>query len=76
MESNDTLKLGSSQIDQDSELLAVKGTRGLGIFVEQTLHYTRNKPPTEQTFFAGKALDHEQVIDLRDFLILHYPLEK
>lgn len=36
----DMLKLGESNIDKDSEVKLVKGTRGLGIFVEQTLYYT------------------------------------
>lgn len=68
------LKLGESNIDKDSELKVAKGTRGLGIFVEQTLHYTFTSPPTEQTFFANKALSHEQAIELRDYLISNYPL--
>ena len=72
----DMLKLGESDIDKDSEVKIVKGTRGLGIFVEQTLHYTFTSPPTEQTFSANKALSHEQAIELRDYLISNYPLEK
>lgn len=70
------LKLGESNIDKDSEVKIVKGTRGLGLFVEQTLHYTFTSPPTEQTLFANKALSHEQAIELRDYLIINYPLEK
>lgn len=70
----DILKLGESDIDKDSELKVVKGTRGLGIFVEQTLHYSFTSPPTEQTLFANKALSHEQAIELRDYLINNYPL--
>lgn len=70
------LKLGESNIDKDSEVKLVKGTRGLAIFVEQTLHYTFTSPPTEQTFSANKALSHEQAIELRDYLINNYPLEK
>lgn len=76
MRHNDHLKLGISSIDKDSELSVVKGTRGLAMFTEQTLHYSMTNPPTEQTLFASKALDHEQALELRDFLILHYPLEK
>lgn len=72
----DILTLGESNIDRDSEVKLVKGTRGLGIFVEQTLHYTFTSPPTEQTFSANKALSHEQAIELRDYLISNYPLEK
>ena len=72
----DILKLGESDIDKDSELKVAKGTRGLGVFVEQTLHYTFTSPPTEQTLFACKALSHEQVIELRNYLISNYPLEK
>lgn len=76
MKHNDTLKLGSNSIDRDSKISVLKGSRGLGIFVEQTLHYSLTSPPTEQTFSANKALSHEQAKELRDFLILHYPLEK
>lgn len=72
----DILTLGESNIDKDSEVKLVKGTRGLGIFVEQTLHYSFTSPPTEQTFSANKALSHEQAIELRDYLISNYPLEK
>lgn len=70
----DILKLGQSNIDKESELKVAKGTRGLGIFVEQTLHYTFTSPPIEQTFSANKALSHEQAIELRDYLISNYPL--
>lgn len=35
----DMLTLGESNIDKDSEVKLAKGTRGLGIFVEQTLHF-------------------------------------
>ena len=68
------LTLGESNIDKDSEIKLVKGTRGLGLFVEQTLHYTFTSPPTEQTLSANKALSHEQAIELRDYLINNYPL--
>ena len=71
----DTLRLGENNIDKDSEVKLVKGTRGLAIFVEQTLHYTFTSPPTEQTLSANKALSHEQAIELRDYLINSYPLE-
>lgn len=71
----DTLRLGENNIDKDSEVKLVKGTRGLAIFVEQTLHYTSTSPPTEQTLSANKALSHEQAIELRDYLINNYPLE-
>ena len=71
----DTLRLGENNIDKDSEVKFVKGTRGLAIFVEQTLHYTFTSPPTEQTLSANKALSHEQAIELRDYLINNYPLE-
>lgn len=70
----DILKLGQSNIDKDSEIKVAKGARGLGLFVEQTLHYTSTSPPTEQTFSANKALSHEQAIELRDYLISNYPL--
>lgn len=76
MKHNEQLKLGSNSIDQDSELSVIKGSRGVAMYTEQTLHYSMTNPPTEQTCFAAKALDHEQAIELRDFLILHYPLEK
>lgn len=69
------LKLGESSIDKDSEVKIVKGERGLGLFVEQTLHHTFTSP-TEQTFSANKSLSHEQAIELRDYLITNYPLEK
>ena len=72
----DTLKLGESDIDKDSEVKLLKGTRSLAIFIEQTLHYSFTSPPTEQTFSANKALSHEQAIELRDYLINNYPLEK
>lgn len=68
------LKLGESNIDKDSGVKLVKGTRGLAIFVEQTLHYSFTSPPTEQKLFANKALSHEQAIKLRDYLISEYPL--
>lgn len=71
----DMLKLGQSNIDKDSEVKLVKGTRGLAIFVEQTLYYSFTTPPTEQTFSANKALSHEQAIELRDYLISNYPLD-
>ena len=71
----DTLRLGENNIDKDSEVKLVKGTRGLAIFVKQTLHYTFTSPPTEQTLSANKALSHEQAIELRDYLINSYPLE-
>lgn len=75
-ESNvDMLKLGESNIDKYSEVELLKGTRGLALFVKQTLHYTLTSPPTEQTFSASKALSHEQAIEMRDFLISKYPLE-
>lgn len=69
------LKLGESGIDKDSEVKLLKGTRGLAIFVEQTLYYSFTSPPTEQTLFANKTLSHEQAIELRDYLINNYPLE-
>lgn len=62
--------------NKDSEVKLVKGERGLAVFVEQTLHYTFTLPPTEQTLSANKALSHEQAIELRDYLISNYPLEK
>lgn len=70
------LELGENNIDKNSEVKLIKGTRGLGLFVEQTLQYSFTSPPTEQTLFAGKALSHEQAIELRDYLISNYPLEK
>lgn len=70
------LTLGEINIDKDGEVKIVKGTRGLTISVEQTLHYSFTSPPTEQTFSANKALSHGQAIELRDYLINNYPLEK
>ena len=57
------IKLGENGIGKDSEVKLIKFTRGLAIF-------------TEQTFFAKKVLSHEQAIELRDYLINNYPLEK
>ena len=70
------LRLGESNIDKDSNVKLVKGARSLAVFVKQTLHYSFTSPPTKQTFFANKALSHEQAIELRDYLINNYPSEK
>ena len=68
------LKLGKSNIDKYSQAELIKGSRGIAIFVEQTVHYSLTTPPSKQTFFASKALSHEQAIELRDYLISSYPL--
>ena len=70
------LRLGESNIDKDSNVKLVKGARSLAVFVKQTLHCPFTSPPTKQTFFANKALSHEQAIELRDYLINNYPSEK
>ena len=70
------LRLGESNIDKDSNVKLVKGARSLAVFVKQTLDYPFTSPPTKRTFFANKALSHEQAIELRDYLINNYPSEK
>ena len=48
----------------------VKGGRGVAIFVKQMVIY----PTKQELLHANKVLNHEEAIELRDFLIEEYPL--
>lgn len=48
----------------------IKGGRGVVIFVKQMVTY----PTKQELLHANKVLNHEEAIELRDFLIEKYPL--
>lgn len=72
---NELLLLGENEVDSEGSIKVLKGERGVAIFCEQRIRIgCFNKD--DEVLFSNKVLTHEQAVDLRDFLINHYPLEK
>lgn len=68
------LELGDNEFETKCKVKFLKGGRGFGVFVNQTVQYSQLDGPSEHQ--AIKLLSHEQAEELRDFLIMSYPLEK
>ena len=66
------LELGDNELETGNKVKFLKGSRGLGIFVNQTIQYSKNVEP--QDFQANKILSHAQAEELRDFLNEKYPV--
>lgn len=68
------LELGDNHLESKSTAKFLKGSAGLGIFVNQIVQYSNSSIPEEHQ--AIKIISHEQAIELRDFLNEVYPTER
>lgn len=71
---DDIIDLGKNPIDSEGHLRVLKGGRGVALFCEQRIK-SQNPNKDNEVLFANKVLSHEQALDLRDFLVRHYPLD-